>query len=147
MTGNRLPGDDGSAKRQKKQLRAEVRLDGQLADRFETTRQQKDLTKAALVREALDEYLPGDDVEYLTPADPDLAAAYLRLARHEKRVLSVGRAVDLLAKTACSQIPKEHIRTEILSQLSRAGFTGIKAGNIAVEPLCPVEEVPEEVNL
>lgn len=147
MSGSRLPGDDGSTKRQKKETRAEARLDGRLAERFDHYRNEEDMTNAGLVREALDDFLPDGEGDYLKPADPKLADAYLRLARPEKRVLSVARAVDLLAETECAQLPKEHIKTEVLSQLSRAGFVGIRAGKIAVEPLCPVERIPEEVEL
>jgi hypothetical protein len=143
MSGNRLPGDTGSVKRQKKETRADVRLDGPLAERFESYRQEEEFSKAGLIREALDEFLPDHDIRWIRPSDPQLAEAYFFLARRQKRVLSVDRAVDLLAETACSQIPKEHIKTEILARLEKAGFVAVKSGKIAVSPLTPLGEAEE----
>lgn len=84
--GSRRPGDEEGADRHKNDERAEAPLSGDLAARFAEYIEAHGETKSDLVRSALDEFLPSsENSQYILPADPDLADAYLALAGEEKR--------------------------------------------------------------
>ena len=144
VSGSRLPGDEEGNDRHDADVRAETRLSGDLAERFEAFQSEHGVSNADLLRDALREYLPSideDGPEYVRPSDEDLARAYQALARDEKRVLNVEAAVDTLSQTSHPSSTKEYIRHEVLHKLQKAGLVGIRSGRIGIHPLTPTSEV------
>lgn len=134
--GSRLPGDSESNDRHRSEERAEARLSGELAVRFTDYLEAHGMQKSEVIREALDEYLPASErSQYVLPADPDLADAYLALAGDEKRVLSVEQAENVLCRESHPNTPKELIRVEVLDPLDDSGLLTVKNGQVGVYPL------------
>jgi predicted DNA-binding protein len=124
--------------------RAETRLSGELAHRFDTYREESGAGKSEVLREALDEFLPESEVsKYLLPNDPELVEPYLTLAGDEKRNMSVERVESILAEQTHPNTSKELIRENVLKPLDNTGFLGISGGVVGIHPLTPHEAVSE----
>jgi len=135
-SGSRLPGDSEANDRHKSDERAEARLSGTLAERFTSYVDAHAAAKSTVVRKALDEYLPDSEgSQYVLPADPDLADAYLALAGDEKRVMTVGKAKNVLCQETHPETPKKLIREEVLEPLSDTPFLTVRYGRVALPPL------------
>jgi predicted DNA-binding protein len=143
VSGSRLPGDSDENDRHKEDERAAARISAGLAERLDAYCANNGETQSDVVREALDEFLPKQELpDFVVPKDPELADAYKQLARHgQKRVCTVQKAVDILAKTTHTNTPKALIRDDILVPLEDGGLIGVKNGKIAVHPLTPIDEV------
>jgi hypothetical protein len=144
VSGSRLPGDEESNDRHDADVRAETRLSGDLAERFEAFQSEHGVSNADLLRDALREYLPSldeDGPEYVRPSDEDLARAYRALAVDRKRVIAVPKAVDVLSQTTHPHTAKDQLRGQVLPSLEQTGLIAVRAGQVAVHPLTPVEEV------
>jgi len=142
MSGNRLAGDPGPNARHDSTERAEARLPGPLADRLEKYVDEHGDNKSEVVRDALDEFLPArEGPEYVVPKDPELADAYKQLARSDgKRVLTVKKAVNILARTTHTNTPKDLIRSDVLQPLDECGLVGVKNGKLGIHELIPIED-------
>lgn len=143
MAGNRLAGDDGE--RHESDARAETRLSGDLAGRFETFQAESGVSDAQLLRDALDSYLPESDTNpFVVPPEPELRDAYLALAGPEKRIMKVEQAKDRLSNTACPSKPKDLMKRDVLRPLDSMGFIGVAFGRVAIKPLTPREEPADD---
>lgn len=143
MSGSRLPGDSESNDRHKGGEQAAARLDEDLSERLDAYADANGETKSDIIREALDEFLPQKNLpDFVVPKDPELAEAYRTLARRgSKRVISVGKALDILSRGPLPNTDKELIKDDILRELDEGGLVGVKNGQIAVHPLTPIDEV------
>ncbi|SEN04898.1 hypothetical protein SAMN05216388_1001244 [Halorientalis persicus] len=143
MSGTRLPGDSEANDRHKSDLRAETRLSGDLAARFEQFMESHDAQKSEVLREALDEFLPSSaNSEYVLPRNPELKDAYLALAgEDEKRVMPVSKAESILSQQTHPNEPLELIREDVIAELDGSGLLAVKGGRVAVAPLTPRDEV------
>jgi len=142
MSGSRLPGDNSQKDRHKAETRAETRLDGDLAERFEDYVETHNVSQSETLRNALDMFLPSiDNSEYILPQDSELKDAYLALARDEKRVLTVDTAETILSKESNPNDSKENIRSNVLDRLDKLGFIGVSYGRIGVKPLTKKEDM------
>jgi hypothetical protein len=141
MSGSRLPGDSAGSDRHspgKKRLETRVGTDQNLRERVENALPRHD-SEADLVRAALDEYLPDDEVEYVLPSDPELAKAYRGLAEKHERKMDMDDAVSSLCEDTFPSTSKETV--ERLVRRIPEPFVAVKWGRIAVAPLTPVDEV------
>lgn len=142
MSGSRLPGDHESADRHRTDSRAETRLSGDLAERFESYIDAHGAKKSEVLRDALDDYLPSSaNSQYVLPKEPELRDAYLALAGDTKHVMSVESAVNILSKHTHPNDPKRTIREDVLKPLDGSGLISVTYGRVAVHPLTPREEV------
>jgi len=144
-SGSRLPGDSESNDRHRTEERAETRLSGDLAYRLGEFLDATGEKKSAVLRDALDEYLPSsENSAYVLPRDGDLADAYLQLAdEDEKRVYDYEEAVDILANTTHPNTKKPLIRKTVIERLDGSGLLAMKGGHVAVHPLTLREEVTD----
>jgi hypothetical protein len=132
----RLPGDDDTTDRHQQEERAETRLSGDLAHRFSEYVEAHGAQKSEVLRQALDEFLPAsENSAYVLPRDPELADAYLTLAKGEKRVLSVDDAETILCNESHPNTPKDLIKDDVLKPLEESGLLGVANGRVAVHPL------------
>jgi predicted transcriptional regulator len=148
MSGSRLPGDSESNDRHKGGEQAAARLDDDLSERLNDYADANGETKSDIIREALDEFLPQQDLpEFVVPKDPELAEAYRTLARRgSKRVISVGKALDILSRGPLPNTDKELIKDDVLKELDDGGLIGVKNGQVAVHPLTPIDEVDTDAD-
>jgi len=145
--GSRLPGDSGSNDRHRDEERAEARLSGDLAARFDDYLGAHGESKSDVIRDALDEYLPASErSQYVLPRDPELADAYLAMAGDEKRVFSVDQAESIICRESHPNTAKEVIRSEVLDPLDTSGLLSVKNGQVGVHPLIERDEFAEETN-
>lgn len=145
--GSRLPGDSEDTDRYRSEERAEARLSGELAARFTDYVDAHGLAKSGVVRDALGEFLPSSErSQYVLPADPDLADAYLALAGEEARTVSVEVAEDILCREPHPNTPKELIRQEVLDPLAATGLVPVKYGKVGVHQLTPRDEILKETD-
>lgn len=143
MSGSRLPGDSDTKDRHTDDMRAETRLSGDLAARFQEFMDAHNASKSEVLRDALDDFLPASaNSEYVLPRDRELKDAYLALANDdEKRVMSVTKAENILSKQTHPNEPKELIREDVLGELDGSGLLRVKGGQVAVRPLTPRDDV------
>ncbi|WP_459194700.1 hypothetical protein [Halosimplex sp. J119] len=142
--GSRLPGDSESNDRHRDEERAEARLSGELAARFNDYLEAHGLQKSEVVRDALDDYLPASErSQYVLPRDPELADAYLALAGDESRVFSVEQAESIICRQSHPNTPKEVVRDEVLDPLVDCGLLTVRSGKVGVHPLTPRDEFEE----